>query len=117
MQTHTALPSPDFHTICLKPTDQLMGRHTSLPGSEALIPTVPDKLAPSALPLTGLGLCSGWLPCLPCLLQLLHLPTTTVHQSPSSAALLPGSLSSSAHRQAEQRAASRGPHSFNQILY
>ena len=94
-----------------------MGRHTSLPGSDALTPTVPDELTPSAPPLTGLGLCSGWPPYLQSLLQLLHLPTATVHQSPSSAALFLGSLSSSAHRQAEHRAASWGPHSFNQILY
>lgn len=63
-----------------------MCRCTSLPGGGAVTPNALGELAPSIPPLT----CSRWSHYLESLPQLLHLPTSTVHQNPQLSCPSPG---------------------------
>lgn len=82
-----------------------------------MTPTALGELPPSTPLLTCLYLCSRW----SCYLEspplLLHLPTSTVHQSPQLNCPSPREPGPPAHQQAEQTAVSWGPHSFDRILY
>ena len=113
-QIRTALSSPDFHTYCLFKTHRPAHGETHFSSWKRCPDTYCSRRAHSLRSSTHRPGPVLWVAPLPAKPSSAPPPA---HQSPSSAALFLGSLSSSAHRQAEHRAASWGPHSFNQILY